>query len=97
VQPGATVALSDEYKGEFTFQSSAEVARDANVSGNFLHVDMRSHVFLAACGEDQLAFEKGGQIGNGLFTAALLALLEKRGADILTCAHIITAVGPLAQ
>ncbi|CAE6337987.1 unnamed protein product [Rhizoctonia solani] len=42
---------------------------------------MRSHVLLAACGHGQCSWEKDGQ---GVFTKALLCLLEKRNIDSMT-------------
>ncbi|KAG6908030.1 hypothetical protein DXG01_006449 [Tephrocybe rancida] len=46
-----------------------------------------SHVLLAACKQGQLAMERQGR---GVFTSALLTLLEMQGVDRLTYAEVIT-------
>ncbi|KAG9123528.1 hypothetical protein FRC07_014828 [Ceratobasidium sp. 392] len=56
-------------------------ARHAVVAKGFAYQELRSHVLLAACGSQELAYETDGA---GDFTAALLKTLKEYGADKTT-------------
>ncbi|KAG8679082.1 hypothetical protein FRC09_019273 [Ceratobasidium sp. 395] len=62
------------------FQTATQT-RHAFISKGFANQDLRSHVLLAACGSEELAYETDG-IGD--FTAALLKTLKQFGADKTT-------------
>ncbi|CAE6441338.1 unnamed protein product [Rhizoctonia solani] len=55
--------------------------RYATIAKGFAHRELRSHVLLAACGSDEVAYETAG---SGDFTSALLKTLRKYGADKTT-------------
>jgi hypothetical protein len=55
--------------------------RNLAVAKGFAHQELRSHVLLAACGSEELAYETEG-VGD--FTAALLKTLKQYGADRTT-------------
>ncbi|KAG9121557.1 hypothetical protein FRC07_002433 [Ceratobasidium sp. 392] len=56
-------------------------ARHAVVAKGFAYQELRSHVLLAACGSQELAYETDGA---GDFTTALLKTLKEYGADKTT-------------
>lgn len=58
-------------------------SRGVGVAEGFSGKFRASHVFLAACGRDQSAWEDP-KSGHGLFTQSLLKLLEKRDVENLT-------------
>jgi hypothetical protein len=61
--------------------------RGTFVAHGFAHQGLRSHVLLAACGSEELAYETEG---SGDFTAALLKTLKQYGAEKTTykgCIH----------
>ncbi|KAI0030581.1 caspase domain-containing protein [Vararia minispora EC-137] len=93
--PKADVALAPVYRDEVQRKpEDGEGSRGIVTSGKFLNASMRSHVLLAACGENQSAFEKHG---SGLFTTALLMHFKTRGIGSHTYAEIIVALGGLAK
>ncbi|KAI0026850.1 caspase domain-containing protein, partial [Vararia minispora EC-137] len=93
--PNADVILAPEYQEEFErMPRDDDEMRSIATSGRFLNASMRSHILLAACGENQLALEKKG---SGVFTTALLTHFKARGIDSYTYAQIIVALGKLAR
>ena len=54
-----------------------EDTRSQQIASGFLDQYSRSHVLLAACGSNELAYESDG---HGQFTKALLETLRKPGA-----------------
>jgi hypothetical protein len=89
--PNANVILKTETEGEFRRE---ENTRSLFLGGKFLHGGIRSHVLLAACGEEQSALEKAG---SGVFTTALLSLWKTCGIEDHTYAEIIMSLGNLAK
>ncbi|PSR72647.1 hypothetical protein PHLCEN_2v11482 [Hermanssonia centrifuga] len=75
--------------------SSSSTHRMSDVLPGFLNQCLNSHVLLAACGMDELAWEEQGR---GCFTRALLETLSSRGFDprSLTYADLITRLPKLA-
>jgi hypothetical protein len=67
----------------------ALLGRAAEVAVGFAYSGLRSHVFLAACGEEELAQEFNGK---GLFTSALLEILKAGGTDKLTYKDLIQRI-----
>jgi hypothetical protein len=66
--------------------------RGSILAKGFSHREMRSHVLLAACGSDQLAYETNG---HGDYTNALLTVLRTSGTEKLTykgCAQRIPSI-----
>ncbi|CEL61405.1 hypothetical protein RSOLAG1IB_09997 [Rhizoctonia solani AG-1 IB] len=61
--------------------SACSSDRHAIIAKGFAHRELRSHVLLAACGSDEVAYETGG---SGDFTLALLKTLRQYGADKTT-------------
>ncbi|KAI0028420.1 caspase domain-containing protein [Vararia minispora EC-137] len=94
--PDLDVILAPEYREEVQCQSveDEEEKRGIATSGRFLNASMRSHILLAACGENQSALEKKG---SGVFTTALLTHFKARGINSHTYAQIIVALGKLAH
>jgi Caspase domain len=56
------------------------------IAPGFLHHGLKSHILLAACGRNELAYEEQG---NGVFTNALLKLLSTIGAQNVTYANLL--------
>ncbi|KAI0317872.1 caspase domain-containing protein [Amylostereum chailletii] len=70
-----------------------EVAgRAAHVGAKFLHAGLRSHVLLAACSAMEVAIEERGR---GLFTRALLDVLNVVGTEKLTYKDLIERITDL--
>jgi hypothetical protein len=61
-------------------------ARSAALAGSFSTRGLESHILLAACGEEESAIEENGR---GVFTKALLHVLESFGADNLTYQDVL--------
>jgi len=61
-------------------------SRGMHIPPGFLHCGLRSHILLAACGENELAREKNGR---GVFTQTLLDVLNTVGADKITYAELV--------
>lgn len=57
--------------------------RSTSIPTKFLQTNLRSHVLLAACGSDELAYENT-KIRRGAFTTALMQTLIAAGVDKLT-------------
>ncbi|KAH6917593.1 caspase domain-containing protein [Coprinopsis sp. MPI-PUGE-AT-0042] len=66
--------------------------RGTFVAPGYEMAGLRSHVLLAACKQDQQAIERGGR---GVFTSALVKLLEKDGIDKLTYQDVIARLPDL--
>ena len=63
------------------FETSEGLGRGTKFHAGFAHKGLMSHVLLAACHSDELAFER---TSGGLFTDALLKTLKHIGFDKLT-------------
>jgi hypothetical protein len=66
--------------------------RGSSVAPGYEKTGLRSHTLLAACKQDQQAYERNAR---GAFTSALLKLLEKDGVDKLTYGEAITRLEDL--
>ncbi|KAK0218653.1 caspase domain-containing protein [Armillaria fumosa] len=64
-------------------------ARASIISNGFKTTGLLSHVLLAACRHGQ---EAGERHGRGIFTSALLDLLQEKGVDELTYKDVITSL-----
>jgi hypothetical protein len=64
------------------FESSG---RGTRVHSGFAHQGLRSHILLAACHSQELAYER---TSRGVFTVALLKTLVHNGIDKLTYATL---------
>ena len=69
-------------------------SRAASVSVGFLGQDRESHVLLAACSRNELAWELDGR---GLFTKALLKVLTEVGSKKLDYATLIRKLEDLSR
>ena len=65
------------------------LARAIDVSNGFAHGDLKSHVFLSACGPAEHAKEFDAK---GLFTTALLNALVAWGTDIVTYKDLLQLI-----
>jgi hypothetical protein len=68
--------------------------REAYIPPGFLQRDLRSHVFLAACGAEELASETGGR---GVFTKALLDALIRVNVDTVTYIDLMRRISGLPK
>ena len=66
----------------------------AAIAPSFLHHNARSHILLAACELEELAYENQGK---GVFTTALLNLLSTFGTQNLTYANLLQRLPPLTE
>ena len=64
-------------------------SRAIDVSNGFAHGDLKSHVFLSACGTAEHAKEFDAK---GLFTTALLNALVAWGTDIVTYKDLLQLI-----
>ena len=62
---------------------SEENSRSINTAIGFLERNLRSHVLLAACGSEELAYENT-RLRRGAFTTAFVQTLIDAGVDKLT-------------
>ena len=76
------------------FESSKGSKRGIEVHSGFVRKSLRSHVLLAACHSQELAYECGGR---GVFTVALLKTLVDIGIDKLTYATLFDQMPPLSR
>lgn len=76
----------------FPLNSSAHAA--SMVRAGFSNRALRSHVFLAACGENEVAWEREGR---GVFTNALLETLRQFGPDGMTYAGLVQKLPSLPR
>jgi len=75
------------------FESSESFERGTKVPSGFARNGLMSHVLLAACHSQELAYER---TSRGLFTAALLETLVKIGIDNLTYTTLLSLMPSLA-
>ena len=68
-----------------SFETSRDVERGTVVHSGFARNGLRSHVLLAACGAEGIAYERAGR---GLFTVELLKVFEEIGIDKLSYASL---------
>jgi hypothetical protein len=73
--------------------SEVDPSRAASVSVGFLGQDRESHILLAACSRNELAWERAGR---GLFTKALLKVLTEVGSKNLDYATLIRKLEDLS-
>ncbi|VDB92293.1 unnamed protein product [Peniophora sp. CBMAI 1063] len=69
--------------------SKAPKERGCKKTTGFLRSGLSSHVLLAACREDELAYEQGGR---GLFTRALLCALRSVSAHKITYQELMKSI-----
>lgn len=67
-------------------------SRATEVSNDFAHSGLRSHIFLVACGATEHAKEFDGK---GLFTTALLSALVAWGTNIVTYKDLLQLIQAL--
>ena len=75
------------------FETSKDVESGSMVHSGFAHRGLRSHVLLAACGAEELAYER---TSRGMFTGALLKTLVEIGLDKLTYTGLIQQISHLS-
>jgi hypothetical protein len=73
-------------------ESSKGLERGTKVHSGFAHKGLRSHVLLAACRSQELAYER---TSRGVFTVALLETLVNIGIGKLTYATLLGGMPPL--
>ena len=76
------------------FESSKGLERGIKVHSGFARKGLRSHVLLAACRSQELAYER---TMRGVFTVALLKTLMDIGIDNLTYATLFDRMPPLSS
>ncbi|KAG6847240.1 hypothetical protein H0H93_009323, partial [Arthromyces matolae] len=59
-----------------------------------LKLDHRSHILLAACGENERAFELAGSISHGHFTHVMLDIMKNTDPNILTYSDLAKRWAP---
>ncbi|KAK0452944.1 uncharacterized protein EV420DRAFT_1481938 [Desarmillaria tabescens] len=87
------IELPETYSIPLDLFYGIEPDAQASVAGEgFRKTGLSSHMLLSACKADQMARETAG---SGIFTSALLNLLEKSGVDRLTYKDIIAKLPDL--
>lgn len=71
---------------------SEEQGRGTAIATGFANAGLNSHILLAACGADEKAQEQGGR---GMFTCALLDVLNDVDASKLTYTDLMRRIGHL--
>jgi hypothetical protein len=76
------------------FESFKDSGRGTKVHSGFAHKGLRSHVLLAACHSEELAYER---TSRGVFTMTLLKTLVDIGIDKLSYATLFERMPPLSS
>jgi Caspase domain len=74
----------------------SEDSRSGRVASGFLYSGLKSHVLLAACGVEQSAFDDP-ILQGGVFTSAILSVLEATGTESITYAEALQRMDPLPE
>ncbi|QRV92055.1 ICE-like protease (caspase) p20 domain protein [Ceratobasidium sp. AG-Ba] len=74
-------------------QTSA-LGRSSAIPTGFAHRALRSHVLLAACGSNEVAWERDGR---GEFTSALLSILGVPHLNQMSYSELMDSLPPMAQ
>jgi hypothetical protein len=87
-------SCDDDVPAAFAKKQDQENARGLARENTLCNAGVRSHVLLAACGEEERARE---QTGQGLFTTELINCFKLRGIGNYTYEELIAGFKPLAE